>query len=370
MTGLEGQNWLNGICPYFTMFPLEFPFEVLERGALDGEWVLDPFCGRGTTNYAARLLGLPSIGIDNSPVAVAISQAKLANTGPLDIKTAARCLLEKVSCPRNVPSGEFWQLAYHEDVLDVLCRFREALLGCDLSDAEVALRAIILGALHGPQPKTKDSYFSNQSQRTYAPKPDYAVRYWRKHSLLPRKVDVLAIIQERAERYFAEEYRLAEGKVLFADSRSDGLLKGLPTDISWVVTSPPYYGMRSYVSDQWLRAWFLGGPPLVDYSNEGQLTHGSPTEFSNQLRKVWTNVGQRCKEGATMVVRFGGINDRKAEPLAILYTSLENSGWDVTQTQPAGSASSGRRQASHIVRSSLPKARQEYDIWAAWHGDR
>src|SRR5690606_41868113 len=50
---------LNTVCPYYTMFPLEFPLARLAR-AKPGEWVLDPFCGRGTTMYAARLRGLRS----------------------------------------------------------------------------------------------------------------------------------------------------------------------------------------------------------------------------------------------------------------------------------------------------------------------
>jgi hypothetical protein len=39
--------------------------------------VFDPFCGRGTTNFAARLANLYSVGIDTSPVAQAITAAKL-----------------------------------------------------------------------------------------------------------------------------------------------------------------------------------------------------------------------------------------------------------------------------------------------------
>ncbi len=41
---------LNTICPYYTMFPLSFPFRVL-NGAQPSEWVLDPFCGSGTTSW-------------------------------------------------------------------------------------------------------------------------------------------------------------------------------------------------------------------------------------------------------------------------------------------------------------------------------
>ena len=48
-----GDAALNGICPYFTMFPLDFPLGILGRRAKPDDRVLDPFCGRGTTNFAA-----------------------------------------------------------------------------------------------------------------------------------------------------------------------------------------------------------------------------------------------------------------------------------------------------------------------------
>ena len=46
---------LNAVCPYYTMYPLDFPLGVLKKRSSSEEWVLDPFCGRGTTNFAARL---------------------------------------------------------------------------------------------------------------------------------------------------------------------------------------------------------------------------------------------------------------------------------------------------------------------------
>src|SRR5438105_2710002 len=118
---------LNGICPYFTMFPLEFPYSILSGHGAPEDWVMDPFCGRGTTNYASRMLGLPSIGIDSSPVAVALSQAKLANTSPSAIVRAARQLLDDVVTPTEVPVGDFWEWAFDRDVLHTVCRLREGL---------------------------------------------------------------------------------------------------------------------------------------------------------------------------------------------------------------------------------------------------
>jgi DNA methylase len=356
---------LNGICPYFTMFPLDFPYRILSEHAMCGQWVLDPYCGRGTTNYASRILGLPSIGIDSSPVAVAIAGAKLANTPAHAIVHAAQCILDEVPIAQNVPEGEFWALAFDREVLRTLCRLREGLLQNTQSDARRALRAILLGALHGPQPKSRPSYLANQSPRTYAPKPSYAVRYWQTRGLMPPKVDVLKVVGERASRYYGGEFHRAGGMVIQGDSRDPDVYAKFPTGAkaSWIITSPPYYGLRTYIPDQWLRLWFLGGPPVVTYSSARQLSHSSPDEFAWQLKQVWQNIAKMSKVDATLVVRFGGINDRKAEPLPILERSLSGSGWRIVSIEPAGTASNGRRQLLQIT-DAAQAAREEYDVWA------
>ncbi len=369
MTLGRAETALNGICPYFTMFPLAFPYAILSKHGRTDEWVLDPFCGRGTTNYAGRLLGMPSIGIDSSPVASAIAQAKLANTNPTAIMQAARCILAEAPEPTAVPEGEFWEWAFAPSVLHTLCRLREGLLRNCRSDARVAMRAILLGALHGPRPKHRPSYFSNQAPRTYAPKPRYAVNFWRARGLIPEPVDVPAIIEARALRYYGLPARRHEGMVLRADSRLPETFArlGRPKSLSWVITSPPYYGMRTYIPDQWLRSWLLGGLDSVDYSMAGQVTHESPESMAAQFKRVWRNVGTCAASGARMIVRFGGINDRKTDPQVIIINSLADTGWEITAIESAGAASAGRRQAAHFGRAKHT-AIDEYDIWARWAG--
>ena len=360
---------LNGICPYFTMFPLDFPYSILSTHAKSDEWVIDPFCGRGTTNYASRILRLPSIGIDSNPVAVALSQAKLANTTPVSIMQVTRRILDEVREPRDIPQGEFWEWAFHKGVLHALCRFREGLLKNCRSDSRKALRAIIMGALHGPRPKFRPSYFSNQSPRTYAPKPRYAVNYWKAHNLIPQPVDALDIIQVRAQRYYANETTKAVGRIIAGDSRNEQVYSRLAVEpgIRWVITSPPYYGLKTYLPDQWLRSWFLGGPALVDYSTDGQVSHASVETFALQLREVWRNVGIICTSGARLVIRFGAINDRRVDALQLLRHSLQGSGWEIIDIFSAGSASRGRRQALHFSPSGNG-AIEEYDVWGIWQG--
>ena len=355
---------LNAICPYFTMFPISFPKRVLGREKGDSVRVLDPFCGRGTTNIAARLNGMSSVGIDSHPLAAALTNAKLVSTTPRAIlATLARILNEDHSKAR-APEGDFWELAFEESTLASLSKVRNSLIRNCRSPARIALRAIMLGALHGPTPKGKPSYFSNQCPRTYAPKPRYAVSFWRKNGLKPRKVDIRDIVAHRAALFYGAALPNPRSRVILGDSRNPSLfskkLKGELFD--WVVTSPPYYGLRTYRPDQWLRLWFLGGEDTVDYSQHEQIIHSSPEDFAMQLSQVWRNCASVSKSGARMVIRFGRIPDRNADPVEILGASLSNTGWRIQTRCNAGSASVGKRQASHFgIRS---RAFQEFDLWA------
>jgi hypothetical protein len=243
-----------------------------------------------------------------------------------------------------------------------LCQLREALLAECSSATRIVLRAIVLGALHGPRPKGAPSYFSNQSPRTFAPKPNYAVRFWTERGMRPDDVDVLSIIRTRAERCLAELPPEVGGLVQLGDSRDADTFIDIPK-ARLAVTSPPYYGMRTYLPDQWLRLWFLGGPDYVDYRQpEGQLEHTGADHFASEMGRVWTNVASHTTRSARLIIRYGGINDRDAEPMDVLKKSLADSGWKMVTAKEVPDSDSGRRQVRQF-QAEPKKAITEHDVY-------
>lgn len=363
--GDRAREALNAVCPYYTMFPLSFPSRHL-RAATAGDAVLDPFCGRGTTLFAARLAGIPALGVDSNPVAVAISRAKLSAVRPAAVVGLAREILEWTP-PDPAPTGEFWRQAYARGTLDQVLRLRAGLRTCRGSAAD-ALRAVVLGALHGPRAKHKASYLSNQMPRTFASKPDYSVRFWADRGLSPPEVDVLAVVEDRAHRYYGAAVRRCRGRIVLGDAREVSLPR---RRFSVVITSPPYFGMRSYVPDQWIRYWFLGGPAAPEYAQLGQLAYrgaSSESAFAAELGKVWRNVATACIPGARLLVRFGALRSRPCDPLGIVRASLDaaDAGWRLLEASPAGDAHRGKRQADQMgARARGVGAVDEYDVACA-----
>lgn len=360
------ENALNAICPYFTMFPLEYPLRVLKKHKKDNPIVLDPFCGRGTALFAARNLGMNAWGIDSSLVAVTIAKAKLASC---NIDTPIKLAEDLIAGtdPIDIPESTFFKHAYYPQTLRDLCALREALLMLsEDSDASVILRAAALGCLHGPLPKnlTNAGYFSNQMPRTYASKPGYAVRYWREKDLKAPKIDVITVLRRKIERLTGLHSTSPNSilQVFQGDSQEADSYSAISAIPSLIITSPPYYGMRTYVQDQWLRNWFLGGSSKIDYTAGPQLNHGGKDVFVKSLGSVWSNIASNSADRLEMYVRFGIIPSAAVNAKEIFRSSLEESGvkWRLVSVRAADSAEAGKRQAIQMRTDSA--AAVEFDF--------
>lgn len=75
--------YLNPKAKERTGYPTQKPILLLEKiiqiASGEGDLILDPFCGSGTTLVAAKLLGRNAIGIDTSSKAIELTETRLAN---------------------------------------------------------------------------------------------------------------------------------------------------------------------------------------------------------------------------------------------------------------------------------------------------
>lgn len=61
-------------------FPVELPYRLIQLYTFEGDVVLDPFCGSGTTCVAALKTGRHYIGFDNNPEYVELARRRIAET--------------------------------------------------------------------------------------------------------------------------------------------------------------------------------------------------------------------------------------------------------------------------------------------------
>ncbi|MFO0564671.1 MAG: hypothetical protein U0263_03355 [Polyangiaceae bacterium] len=80
------------------------------------------------------------------------------------------------------------------------------------------------------------------------------------------------------------------------------------------------------------------------------------------MNRVWKNVAERTTKRARLIIRYGGIHDREAEPMDVLRASLVDSGWKMVTTKAVPDSDSGRRQVRQF--QAKPKtAITEYDVY-------
>ena len=92
-----------------TIHPCQFPVELIERLVLsmtdEGDWVLDPFIGVGTTAIAALMHNRKAIGAETVPeyVAVAKERIRFAERGKLRIRPMERSVYDPDRPEMNIP---------------------------------------------------------------------------------------------------------------------------------------------------------------------------------------------------------------------------------------------------------------------------
>jgi len=304
------------------MFPEGFVETWLERLTSPGDYVLDPFCGRGTTPFQALLMGRNAIASDINPVAYCVTQAK-TNSPPVAAVRRRLTILERgfraadweKICTQLPP---FFRTAYSLPTLRQIVYLRSR-LRWRLSRVDCFIAALTLGALHG-ESSISPSYLSNQMPRTISTKPAYSVKWWTERGLRPPRRDAFEVLRNQVAYRYKSEPPEGRATVLQLDMRELPRAARMPRKgVGCVVTSPPYLDVTSFEEDQWLRLWFLGGPPHPTYRQVSRDDrHERPAEYWGMVADMWRVLGLILAPRADVVIRLGARGSSPEQLVAAL----------------------------------------------------
>ncbi len=296
LSSAEGR-W-KGFGPYYAMFPVSFAEEYIERYSSLGDVIVDPFCGRGTSNYVANLLGRDSVGCDVNPVAWVYSKAK---TEPArQVGRLYRRVDEIWSLRKNSdgePENEFQAYAWSRDVLTFLNSARRE-LNWQRSKVDWTLAGIILVYLHGKL----GGGLSNQMRQSKSMAPEYAVRWWKRRGMIPPGIDPVSFVKGRIRWRYEKGLRMtsAKSRILLGDARTElNRLQSVKANL--LITSPPYKGITNYEYDNWIRLWMLGGPSLPKWDQTQR--YGNKALYEDMIAGVFSSAKKLMTQNACIVVR-------------------------------------------------------------------
>jgi hypothetical protein len=246
---------------YRACFKPQLPRFFIQRLTAPGDFVHDPFMGRGTTVLEAALLGRIPCGCDINPLSLCLARPRLEPPSLADVESR----LSTINWSTHDEFPEDLLVFYHPETLREICALKKYLLResvAPLDPVDAWIRMTAINRLTGHSP----GFFS-----VYTMPPNQAVTLQvqrkinaRRNQTPPRRI-VPAIILKKT-RKLLRDCSPAERAALAPAARNAILLtdnaRATPRipdrSVSLVVTSPPFLDVVNYAGDNWLRCWFIG----------------------------------------------------------------------------------------------------------------
>lgn len=223
------------------------------------KYVLDPFCGSGTTLVESVLAGYNAIGIDIDPLSALISKVKTTKINSTELKKISEWVAKELGTNEKgtfKPDCETIEHWFTKDAIDKLSKIRTLLNQVpekfgntkEVKDIQDLLFICFSSIIR------KVSNADNESQKTYV--SHTRVKEPEEANLLFLKQ--LELYVERATTFSNEIYPKATAKIIVSSS-ANSLGKNLKNQqIDLVITSPPYIKAIDYVYNQMVELFWIG----------------------------------------------------------------------------------------------------------------
>jgi hypothetical protein len=285
---------------YRACYKPQLPRLFIEKLTQPGEWVYDPFGGRGTTAVEAALLERQVVSNDINPLSRILAQPRLTLPEP----EAVCARLGEIPLSGAVADGLDLSMFFHAETEAEIRALRAYLIerqkGGLEDDLDRWIRMVATNRLTGHSPGFFSVYTLPPNQAASAKrqilinlKRDQVPPYRATHDLILKKTrQLLKGITPEERRNLGEAAPSA--RFLTGDARRT---PEIPNDtVALTVTSPPFLDVVQYTPDNWLRCWFNGLDS--DAIGEG-------ITMAKTLR-IWSGVMQDVFHELFRITRPGG----------------------------------------------------------------
>lgn len=343
---LSKRNWggpLHSLCSYQGKLKPSIAHVLVKWFTAVGDTVYDPMSGVGTIPLEARRQGRVGIGNDLSPLAYAVTSAKVERIDEAVLAEKRRLLGEAVErgcVARSMPDAEHadWGLNrpiaeyFHPDTLQEVLLARHHLLEQGDSSPEANLvRASVMHVLHGNRPYA----LSRRSHPVTPFAPTGPIEY---RSLLDRLDQRLASVVPLLTELAATQ---PDGLATLDDFR-----RGPDTHFDALITSPPFSKSLRFWSSNWMRLWFAGWAPENFQSEPTRYLETEQRLTYEPYRDFASSVASRMRPGARLIFHLGEtktvrMTDEVAPLLAPYFDVVHVGREDVGDTESHGLTDKG-----------------------------
>lgn len=209
-------------------------------------YVLDPFCGVGTTNLTSINLGYKTVGFDINPMAILATKAKIHHYSPNEISLIKE-YIENFILPDTrveIEVGRVIQTSFMEDVLEILLKIRFFVDSIDNNPVQDFFRLALISIIDKCSLKVKDGN-GLKFKKNYKAVPDLVQCY------LDKAAEMLSDIQLSNSDN--------ESKIIFGSMITEDTFKQVENiPVGLCVFSPPYANCFDYCEVYKLEFW-IGG---------------------------------------------------------------------------------------------------------------